>query len=79
MAVNLAQPPTLLAKTKFARRREFARETSRSGDAASQRRDGAARYVCLTPSSPESQHRAWRGRPAYALKPLSLCALSAPV
>jgi len=38
MAVNLAQPPTLLAKTKFARRREVARETSRSGDAASQRR-----------------------------------------
>jgi len=32
MAVNLAQPPTLLAKTKFAR------ETSRSGDAASHRR-----------------------------------------
>jgi len=38
MAVNLAQPPTLLAKTKFARRREVVRETSRSGDAASHRR-----------------------------------------
>ena len=38
MAVNLAQPPTLLAQTKFARRREVARETSRSGDAASHRR-----------------------------------------
>jgi len=38
MAVNLAQPPTLLAKTKFARRREVARETSRSGDAAPHRR-----------------------------------------
>jgi len=36
---NLAQPPKTLTKTKFAR------ETSRSGDAASQRRDGAARYV----------------------------------
>jgi len=58
----------------------FARETSRSGDSASQRRDGEARYVCLTPSPLESQHRAWRGRPAYALnKPLSLGALSAPV
>jgi len=38
MAVNLAQPPTLIAKTKFARRREVARETSRSDDAASHRR-----------------------------------------
>ena len=70
---TLAQPPKTLTK------RKFARETSRSGDAASQRRDGAARYDCLTPSSLESQHRAWRGRPAYALKPLSLRAFSAPV
>jgi len=44
----LAQPPKTLTETKFAR------ETSRSGDAASQRRDGVARYVCLTPSSLES-------------------------
>ena len=35
------------------------------------RRDGAARYVGLTPFSLKGQHRAWRGRPAYALKPIS--------
>jgi len=70
---NLAQPPKTLTQTKFAR------ETSRSGDAASQRRDGAARYVCLTPSSLESQHRAWRGRPAYALKPRGGSHLVIPV
>jgi len=50
---NFAQPPKTSTKTKFAL------ETSHSGDAASQRRDGAARYVCLTPSSLERQHRAW--------------------
>jgi len=47
-----------LTKTKVAC------ETSCSGIAASRRRDGAARYVCLATSSLESQHRAWRGRPA---------------
>jgi len=76
---NLAQPPITLPKTKFARRREVACETSRSGDAAWQRRDGAARYVGLTTSSLKGRHRAWRVHPASALKPLSISALSVPV
>jgi len=48
MAVNLAQPPTLLAETKFARRREVARETSRSGDAASHRRVTVQHAMSMT-------------------------------
>jgi len=77
--IYIYKTPKTLPKTKFARRREVAPETSRSGYAASERRVGAARYVGLTPSSLKGQHHAWRGRPAYALKPLSIWALSAPV
>jgi len=39
------------AKTMRARRREAARGTPRSGDAAPQQRNGAALYVFLPPSS----------------------------
>jgi len=53
MPFNLAQPPVLLAKSS--RHREVARETSRSGDAASQRRDGAARYATSVSLPPHSK------------------------